>query len=373
MARVALIVLDSVGIGEMPDAGRFGDSGANTLRSAATLGGGLNAPNLEALGLGNLCPVPGLAPVEQPRAVLARLAEASDGKDTVTGHWEMAGLVSLAPFATYHQGFPPEILDRFEEITGFGYLGNKAASGTEIIEELGPEHLETGKLIVYTSADSVFQIAAHEDKVPLETLYRVCLQTRELLDPYRVARVIARPFVGAPGSFKRTYNRKDFSMEPAGPTVLDRLSDAGVPVLGIGKIHDIFAGRGVAESIHTEGNTDGLNQTLEALDRVKEGLIFVNLVDFDMLWGHRRNPEGYARALDEVDRYLPGIMARLKDDDLLILTADHGCDPGFAAHTDHTREYVPFLMWSPAIQGRNLGDQPSFTFVADTVARHLGL
>ncbi len=371
--RLLWIVLDSVGIGELPDAERFGDAGAATLQHTAAAVGGLDLPQLAALGLGHIAPIAGVPAVAAPQGAFGRAAERSAGKDTTTGHWEMAGLLAGEPFAVFPDGFPPEIVEPFCRATGRGVLGNKTASGTVIIEELGAEHMRSGDWILYTSADSVFQLAAHEEVVDLEELYAACHTARRQLDAHRVGRVIARPFVGRPGAFERTYNRHDFSMPPDGPTVLDALLAAGVPTVGVGKIHDIFAGVGVQRSVATRGNADGLEQTLRLLASEPRGLIFVNLVDFDMNFGHRRNPQGYADALVQFDAALPGLRAGLRDEDLLLITADHGCDPTFAAHTDHTREYVPLLAWSPAGRaGVDLGTRQTFADMAATVAAHLG-
>jgi len=372
--RVLVVVADSAGVGELPDASVYGDVGANTLLHTAQAAGGLRLPHLQRLGLGNILQLPGVPPADQPQGCYGRMAELSPGKDTTTGHWEMMGLVLDQPFATFPQGFPPEIVEPFVQATGRGVLGNKAASGTAIIEELGEEHLRTGKWILYTSADSVFQLAAHEEKVPLEELYAACRKARRLLDPYRVGRVIARPFVGSPGSFQRTYNRQDFSLEPTGPTVLEALRRAGVPVVGVGKIHDIFAGRDIDRSLHTEGNQDGLQKTAALLGEIENGFIFVNLVDFDMRYGHRRDPQGYAQALEEMDRELGEIKNLMCPGDLLLITADHGCDPTFTAHTDHTREYVPLIMWWPGLKaGASLGVRRTFADLGATVAQALGV
>jgi phosphopentomutase len=371
--RLLWIVLDSVGIGALPDAARFGDDGAATLQHTAAAVGGLNLPQLAALGLGHIAPIEGVPAVAAPQGAFGRAAERSAGKDTTTGHWEMAGLLAGEPFAVFPDGFPPQIVEPFCRATGRGVLGNKAASGTVIIEELGAEHMRSGDWILYTSADSVFQLAAHEEVVELEELYAACRTARRQLDAHRVGRVIARPFVGRPGAFERTYNRHDFSMPPDGPTVLDALLAAGVPTVGVGKIHDIFAGVGVQRSLATRGNADGLEQTRRLIASEPRGLIFVNLVDFDMNFGHRRNPQGYADALVEFDAALPGLRAGLRDEDLLLITADHGCDPTFAGHTDHTREYVPLLAWSPVGRaGVDLGTRDTFADMAATVAAHLG-
>jgi phosphopentomutase len=321
--------------------------------------------------------VQGVPPVDAPDGYFARLAEASPGKDTSTGHWEMAGVILDRPFATFTDtGFPADLMEAFRRESGFEWMGNVAASGTEIIERWGQEHQRTGRLIVYTSADSVFQIAAHEDTVPLPRLYAACEVARRLLDPYGVARVIARPFVGTPGEYRRTYNRRDFSMAPPRPTVLDHLVAAGLPVVGVGKIPDIFAGRGVTESVHTEGNADGLRRSEEVLRRGQPGLVYTNLVDFDMAYGHRRDPIGYARALEEADAFLPALLDAAGPRCLVLITADHGCDPTAAWSTDHTREYVPLLAWHagiPAGGGRDLGLRTTFADMGATVAEALGV
>jgi len=375
--KVLWLVLDSVGVGEMPDAAQYGDRGANTLAHTAEAVGGLRLPNMGRLGLGNVTEVRGVAKTASPDGHFGRMAEASAGKDTTTGHWEMAGVILDQPFAVFTDtGFPPELMEAFRRESGFDWIGNYAASGTEIIARLGPEHQRTGKLIVYTSADSVFQVAAHEETVPLERLYEACKVARRLGDQYRIARVIARPFVGTEGAYKRTYNRKDFSMEPPKATVLDLLTAASVPVVGVGKIHDIFAGRGLGESIHTEGNSDGLVKTEEALRRLGRGLVFTNLVDFDMVYGHRRDPRGYAQALEEVDAFLPRLIAALGPTGLLLITADHGCDPTATWSTDHTREYVPLLVWHQGIKpgsGQDLGTRKTFADLGQTVAQVFGV
>ncbi len=372
--RALVVVLDSAGIGELPDAARYGDSGAATLPHIYERVPKIHTPNLAALGLGHIAELRGLRADAPPSACFGKMAERSAGKDTTTGHWELMGLELEEPFQTFGEGFPEELLFAFREATGRGVLGNKAASGTAIIEELGKEHLATGDWIVYTSADSVFQLAAHEERVPLEELYAACEEARKICDGYRIGRVIARPFVGRPGSFTRTYNRHDYSMPPDGPTVLDALNEAGVPVSGVGKIRDIFAGAGVGESYATHGNAEGIEQTLALLGKQRSGLIFVNLVDFDMVYGHRRNVEGYARALEEFDRALPEILSALEKQDLLFITADHGCDPTFLSHTDHTREYVPLLAASPLFsQGVPLGTRGSFADLGATVAQALGV
>jgi phosphopentomutase len=371
--RVILIVLDSVGVGALPDAEQYGDAGSNTLANTARAVGGLRLPHLGRLGLGRIADIPGVPPDPAPAGAFGRMAEASAGKDTTIGHWELMGIHSPTPLPTYPRGFPPEILVPFEKAIGRGTLGNVPASGTEIIEELGAEHMRTGKPIVYTSADSVFQIAAHEEVIPIEELYSMCRTARSLLaGEHNVGRVIARPFAGALGSFARTERRKDFSAPPPGPTVLDNLTAAGVPVIGIGKIEDVFAGRGITEAVHTKNNADGLNQIVAAMERVERGLLFANLVDFDMVYGHRNNAQGYARALEEVDAGLPSIQARLRAGDALMLTADHGCDPTTAS-TDHSREYVPLLVSGPRIRaGVDLGTRAAFADLGATVAEWLG-
>jgi phosphopentomutase len=325
------------------------------------------------MGLGNVVPILGVPPAARPSASWGRMAERSPGKDTLTGHWEMMGVPLAEPLALFPHGFPPEVLDPWIAATGVpGVLANRVASGTQIIEELGEEHQRTGKPIVYTSADSVLQVAAHEETVPLETLYAWCREARRILDPLRVARVIARPFVGAPGAYRRTYNRKDFSMRPPRPTVLERLAAARVPVIGVGKIGDIFDRRGMAEDVHSEGNADGLRRTAGILGRMDRGLLFVNLVDFDMLWGHRNDAPGYARGLEEMDRGLPAVLAALREGDLLAITADHGCDPTTPS-TDHSREYVPLLVKVPGREGAPLGTRETFADLGATVAEFFGV
>ena len=371
--RVLIIVLDSCGCGGDPQAADYGDEGADTLAHTAAAVGALNLPNLEALGLGNISAIPGVPATPSPRAAYGRMQERSNGKDTTTGHWEIAGLITREPFQVFDHGFPKELIDAFARETGRAVIGNKAASGTVIIEELGPEQLRTGAWIVYTSADSVFQIAAHEEKIPLSELYAACKVARRLCDPLRIARIIARPFVGEPKSFKRTYNRHDFGMPPPAPTLLDLLHDAKLPVVGVGKISDIFSGRGLTESIHSEGNADGLEKTAERFARLDGGLLFVNLIDFDMVYGHRRNPRGFADALGEFDAFLPRLLPLVGSNDLLLLTADHGNDPTYPG-TDHTREQVPLLAYGPAhAAGKNLGLRDCFADVAATTAEVLGL
>ncbi|HEY3353813.1 MAG TPA: phosphopentomutase [Polyangia bacterium] len=369
--RVFLLILDSLGCGALPDAAEYHDEGSNTLGGIATAVGGAHLPHLGALGLANIIPVAGMAPAAAPAGAYGKMREASKGKDTTTGHFEIAGLRLDRAFPVF-PSFPEEILGPFRQATGRGVLGNKAASGTAILDELGPQHLATGDLIVYTSADSVFQVAAHEEKVPLEELYRACEAARRILDPYGVGRVIARPFVGPPGAFQRTYNRRDYSMPPPQPTVLDALKAAGFPVVGIGKIGDIFTMQGLTESLHTEGNADGLKVTLEVEARLARGLLFLNLVDFDMLFGHRNDPQGYYGALQEVDRWLPGFQARLRPGDLALITADHGNDPTYPG-TDHTREHVPLLAFGPGVRPVDLGVRATFADVAATIAAAFGV
>ncbi|OPY63465.1 MAG: Phosphopentomutase [Pelotomaculum sp. PtaU1.Bin065] len=367
--RVLLLIMDSVGVGELPDAGEYGDAGSNTLGNTAKAVGGLNLPNLGYLGLGNIINVEGTPPVQTPAASYGRMAERSAGKDTTTGHWEMAGIILERPFPVYPNGFPPELIEMYEKKIGRPVLGNIAASGTEIIKELGEKHLETGYPIVYTSADSVFQVAAHEEIIPIEELYSMCQTAREMLvGDHAVGRVIARPFVGEPGSFRRTARRHDYSLKPPGKTVLKLLVENNLQVTAVGKINDIFAGEGISRAVATAGNVEGIDRTLELLRAPGEGLLFTNLVDFDMLYGHRNDPEGYAAALAELDRRMPELLDAMRDEDLAIVTADHGCDPTTSS-TDHSREYVPLLVYGKAVKaGVNLGVRETFADVAATVA-----
>lgn len=369
--RAIVIVLDSMGAGECADSCLYGDQGSNTLAHTALAVGGLNLPHLQKLGLGNIIDIKGVPPVDLPRAAYGKMQEKSPGKDTTTGHWELMGLVLEQAFPTYPDGFPPELISEFERHIGRKTLGNVVASGTEIIKELGLTHMRTGYPIVYTSADSVFQIAAHEEIIPLETLYQYCRIARNILQgEHAVGRVIARPFIGKPGSFVRTANRHDFSREPD-TTVLDHIKINGQMVIGVGKINDIFAGRGISESYPTVDNQDGINKILEILQRDFNGLAFANLVDFDQLYGHRNDPDGYARALEEFDQRLPEILDLLSSEDWLIITADHGCDPTTSS-TDHSREYVPLLVYGPGVKsGINLGCRESFADVAATLAEYL--
>ena len=373
MKRVFLIVLDSFGIGGMPDSEKFGDVGVNTLASC-TKSSYLHIPNLIKAGLGNIDGVNCLPKTNTPMGAVAQLAEASQGKDTTIGHWEIAGIVSENPLPTYPEGFPEELLAPFRAFTGRGVLANAPWSGTEVIEKFGAEHMRTGDLIVYTSADSVFQIAAHEQIVPPEQLYEYCRFARSLLQgKHGVGRVIARPFVGEPGSFTRTANRHDFSLEPPADTILDALQKAGLATIGVGKIHDIFTGKGVGEHVYNKSNADGMNHTANYAKKDFEGLCFVNLVDFDMQFGHRRDVDGYAKALSEFDAWLGEFLPLMGDEDMVILTADHGCDPAYAATTDHTREYVPLLVLGKKVKPVNLGTRESFADIAATVADIFGV
>jgi phosphopentomutase len=371
--RVLLIVLDSAGCGALPDAAEYGDVGASTISNTASACGGLALPNMARLGLGNIVPIEGVAPAADPSGCFGKMASLSAGKDTTTGHWELAGIVLDEPFQVFPTGFPPEIIRAFEEETGRPVIGNEPASGTEIIMRLGAEQQRTGAWIVYTSADSVFQVAAHEEHIPLSELDRACRFARRLLDPYRVGRVISRPFVGPPGAYHRTYNRHDYSMRPHSPTLLDRLSEAALPVVGIGKIKSIFADRGVPVSFDTAGNDDGVRRALQALQEFPQGLIFCNLVDFDMRYGHRRDPAGYGAALEAFDHALPSLFEAAGHETLVVITADHGCDPTFTAHTDHTREYVPLLAWAQGLAGGDLGTRETFADLGQTVAWNFGV
>ena len=368
MKRVFLIVLDSFGIGALPDAASFGDPGTNTLRSCAATGK-LNIPNMIKAGLGNITGVDCLEKSNAPAGAYGRMAEKSMGKDTTIGHWEIAGLISENPLPTYPDGFPEEVLKPFREQTGRGVLANAPWSGTAVIEKYGQAHMETGDLIVYTSADSVFQIAAHEEIVPPEQLYEYCRIARKILQgKHGVGRVIARPFVGTPGNFKRTANRHDFSLEPPKQTLLDAVKNAGLDSIGVGKIHDIFAGIGLTEYVYNKSNADGMNHTDTFAEKDFNGLCFVNLVDFDMAFGHRRDAQGYANALAEFDAWLGAFLPKLEEEDVVIITADHGCDPGYSATTDHTREYVPVLVLGKKIKAVDLGTRQTFADVAATVA-----
>lgn len=373
MKRVFLMVLDSVGIGEMPDAAQYGDAGSNTLAAAST-SSYFSMPNMQKLGLFNIDGVECRPAVDHPSAAFARMTEVSKGKDTTIGHWEIAGIASPKPLPTYPDGFPKELLDAFSSQTGRKVLCNKPYSGTEVIKDYGKEHVETGALIVYTSADSVFQIAAHESVVPVEELYRYCQIARKLLTgEHSVGRVIARPFTGEYPHYTRTTNRHDFSLLPPSTTMLDQLSDNGFDVVAIGKIYDIFAGRGITEAIRTGGNDEGIARTIEWTKRDFNGLCFINLVDFDMLYGHRNDVEGYAKGLTTVDQAIPEILAGLREDDLLMITADHGCDPSTPS-TDHSREYTPWVIAGPKVKsGVNLGTLPTFADIGATILDYFGV
>lgn len=373
-SRVLLVVLDSVGIGEMPDAAAYGDVGSNTLGNTSKSVGGLSMPNLGRFGLGNLTDVTGVPPVSNPAAVIGRAALAAPNKDTTSGHWEMMTAVLKTKLNTYPDGFPPDLIDLFKKEAKIdGILGNCVASGTEVIEQYGDEHCRTGFPIVYTSADSVFQVAAHEETFGLERLYQICEVARRILaGPWEVGRVIARPFLGSAGKYQRTSNRHDYSLVPPVPTVLDRLTERGIPVHGVGKIQDIFAGCGVPKNYKTKNNADGVAKTLQVLAEQSTGLIFTNLVDFDMLFGHRNNAPGYAQCLEEFDAALPSIMAALTPGDLLIICADHGNDPTTPS-TDHCREYCPILCWHQAVKGGHIGTRRSLADIGATIAENFSV
>jgi phosphopentomutase len=372
VSRFFLIVLDGLGCGEAEDAAAYGDSGSDTLGNVARAVGGLRLPVLESLGLGCIRPLAGVAQVAAPRAAYGLMRPASAGKDSTTGHWEICGLTVGRPFPTYPEGFPPEVLDEFARRTGRGILGNKAASGTAIIAELGARHLATGDWIVYTSADSVFQVAAHEEKVPLAELYAACREARAMLtEPNAVSRVIARPFVGAPGAFQRTANRRDYSIDPVGPTLLDYLAERGIPRVGIGKVDDLFAGRNIA-STHTPTNADAYRLIRDALQRVDSGLVFANVVEFDQTWGHRNDVEGFHRGLMELDRALDPLLGLLRPGDLFALTADHGNDPTTPS-TDHARENVPLLICGPRVTPGPVGVRATFADLGQTAAEFFGV
>lgn len=373
MKRIFLIVLDSCGVGEEPDAALFGDHDCNTMMRISKDPAYSNV-NTRALGLANMDGQEYLGPVAHPTGAFARCREKSMGKDTTIGHWEIAGIVSPRPMPTYPDGFPEEVLEKLREATGREILCNKPYSGTDVIRDFGEAHLRTGALIVYTSADSVLQIAAHEDLVPLKELYDICRKARKIMTgEHAVGRIIARPFVGTCASdFKRTANRHDFSLLPPKETMLDAIKNAGKTVYAIGKINDIFAGQGITEYVYTHSNTEGMERTLEALDKDFTGLCFTNLVDFDMLYGHRQDVTGYAKAYAEFDKWLPSFMEKMQEDDCVMITADHGCDPG-DSHTDHTREYVPFLIYSPSLKPGNFGTRETFADIAATVTDLLGV
>lgn len=372
MKRAIIIVLDSVGMGELPDAHKYGDKGSNTIANIAAHIKDFSLPNLQQLGLGNIENMEGIQAANNPKGCYGRMAEKSAGKDTTTGHWELSGIILEKPFPVYPKGFPKEIIEAFEKAVNTRVIGNVAASGTEIIKTLGDEHVKTGYPIVYTSADSVFQIAAHEDVISIERLYEMCSKARELLKgKHAVGRVIARPFAGNSGEYKRTERRKDFSLEPIGKTILDYAKDKGFEVRAVGKIEDIFSKRGITHAVHTHSNSEGVDKTLEYLNENFAGILFTNLVDFDMLYGHRNDVEGYAKALVEFDNRLPDILKALKDEDILFITADHGCDPTTES-TDHSREYVPLLVYGKGLkQNINLGTRSSFSDIATTIAQYL--
>ena len=374
MKRVIIIVLDSAGIGELPDAAEYGDVGSNTLGNIAASVNGFALPNLEKLGLGNIEGTVGFKAAEEPMGCFGKMAERSAGKDTTTGHWELAGITLIKPFPVYPEGFPEDSVRQFENAIGTKTLGNYPASGTVIINELGHQHVKTGYPIIYTSADSVFQIAAHEDIIPIERLYEICRTAREILKgEHAVGRVIARPFIGTEGNYTRTANRRDFSLEPPDKTLLDHVKEAGLEVKAIGKIDDIFAGRGITDSVHIQGNMDGVDKAIGFIRKEFSGLIFANLVDFDMQFGHRNDTEGYARALKEFDGRVPEIIDAMKDQDILFITADHGCDPTTKS-TDHSREYVPLLVYGKGIRrGVNLGIRKTFSDLAQTAVEILGV
>lgn len=366
---VTIIVIDSLGAGELPDAGRYGDVGSNTLGNTARAVGGLDIPNMQKLGLGNIIEIAGVPPADKPLAAYGKMAEVSAGKDTTTGHWELSGIILEKPFPVFPEGFPREIIEEFASKIGRRTMANEVASGTEIIARLGEEHIRTGYPIVYTSADSVFQIAAHEEVISPEELYRMCRIARKMLTgEYAVGRVIARPFVGKPGEFKRTANRHDFSLEPPRDTILDLLQKNGLAVQAVGKINDIFAGKGITDTVHTKSNMDGVDKTIDFIKENRTGLIFTNLVDTDSAFGHRNDAVGYAKALAEFDARLPEILELIDVHKMLIITADHGCDPTTES-TDHSREYVPLLVYGPGVrQGVRLGIRDSFSDVAATIA-----
>ncbi|MFE0556277.1 phosphopentomutase [Paenibacillus sp. NPDC058910] len=373
--RIHLIVLDSVGIGEAPDAADFDDVGSDTLGHIARECGGLNMPNMAALGLSNIREIEGVPVADKPRAYYTKMQEASNGKDTMTGHWEIMGLYIDTPFRVFPDGFPDELIQRIEEKTGRKVIGNKPASGTEIIEELGEEHVKTGALIIYTSADSVLQIAAHEDIVPLKELYEICEFCREITleDPYMLGRIIARPFIGEVGSFKRTANRHDYALKPFGRTAMNEMKDAGLDVIALGKISDIFDGEGITKAVRTVSNMDGMDKMVQTLGESFKGLSFLNLVDFDAVYGHRRDPKGYGQALEDYDQRLPEVFEKMTEKDLLIITADHGNDPTYKG-TDHTREYVPLLVYSPRFaEGKELPLRKTFADLGATVADNFGV
>ncbi len=372
--RAILVVLDGVGVGANPDAADYGDEGASSLEHCAQAIGGLELPHLGSIGLGNITPILGTPPRTDVSGNYGRMASAAAGKDSTTGHWEMTGVVLQKPLPTYPHGFPAELVAQFEQAIGHKVIGNKVASGTEIIQVFGEEHMRTGSPILYTSADSVFQVAAHQEIIPLETLYQICETARGILtNENAVGRVIARPFLGTPGAFKRTEHRRDFSLAPLGVTLLDQLKKTGKDVIGLGKIEDLFAGRGLTQADHTETNRDGMDVTLRWLKRDFEGLLFVNLVEFDMLWGHRRDSQGYAQALRDVDNWFAQVQQAMRPEDVIFFTADHGVDPTYRG-TDHTRECVPLLAYGQPLRvGVNLGTRSTFADLGQTLAQVFGV
>lgn len=374
MQRIIWIILDSVGIGELPDASEFGDVGSNTIGNISLKVNKLNIPNLVSLGLGNIDNIKGVDYCKEPMGCYARVAEISNGKDTTTGHWEMVGIHVKQSFPTYPNGFPEDVLSRFKDAIGTDILGNYPASGTEIIKELGNEHVKTGYPIIYTSADSVFQIAAHEEVIPIEELYKMCRIARKQLNgEHAVARVIARPFIGENDNYVRTSNRRDFSLQPPQDTLLDNIKNAGLDVIGIGKIEDIFANKGITKAVHTKDNMDGVDKTLQFIKDRTNGLIFTNLVEFDSKWGHRNDVKGYAAGLEAFDKRLPEIFQSMQDEDILIINADHGCDPTMPG-TDHTREYIPLLMYGKKLKkGINLNTRKTFADIGQTIAEILNV
>lgn len=371
--RVVLIVMDSVGIGQLPDAKQFGDDGVNTLGNIIKAHDDIQIPNLTKLGVGNIDGFEQVKEIDSPVGAFGKCAEVSQGKDTTTGHWEMVGLRVDEPFKTFPEGFPKDVIEEFESKTGRKVIGNKPASGTAILDELAEQHMKTGEVIVYTSADSVFQIAAHEEIVPLDELYKMCKIAREIMmGDNALARIIARPFVGQPGNYTRTANRRDFSLDPSGNTILDNIKESGQDVIAVGKIEDIFNGKGITEAVHTKSNMDGVDQTIEYMKKDNKGFIFTNLVDFDSKYGHRRNVKGYKEAIEEFDSRIPEVIDNLKDEDILILTADHGNDPTYKG-TDHTREYIPVLVYGKNVKnGVNIGIRETFSDIGATVADILG-
>ncbi len=372
MKNIYLIVLDSAGVGALPDAEKYGDAGTNTIKHIVEYVGKNELHTFNSIGLNHI--LENSLTQKPEKGYYGIMAEYSNGKDTTTGHWEIAGTPLKDGFTTFTDtGFPKEIMDEFKEKTGHDYIGNYAESGTVILDKYGKEHVDTKKLIIYTSADSVFQIAAHEDVIPINELYRVCKISREILDKHNIARVIARPFIGSEGNYKRTYNRHDYSMEPKGLTMLDQLKESDIPVIAVGKIGDIFAHRGVTEEIPTQGNRDGMDKTLQLLEKNRKGLVFVNLVDFDMLWGHRRDPQGYYNGLKEADEFTNEFMSKMSNNDIVIFVADHGCDPTYKG-SDHTREYVPLLVYSPSFkESGTLGIRGTFADISATILENFGL